>query len=275
MHAVHKSSASHCFHRIIINAHSNILTGHVPGFPPGHSCRLLLSSVIYLWQIYRFLPSSLPKSIERLFHDSPAKSWSIYNEHCWPNHRFPACFVHMLSICTAGLPFSFPRNMPLFREVLSFYGDYQGTAKSWRFPCVISWVGRLFTRLLLLPLLQWLLAISTRAMAAGLAWFLVSWWLGNHLSGLGTDYRQELSHVLWSYSYQRLAVLLGIPSLPGGESALRIPSSVFPFVRNEASYYRRTSALCGYATISLHSATPGGAYYWTIYTLYSILVPER
>ena len=133
---------------------------------------IALSSTL-LWFIFDiYLIPSLPpilESIEPLFHDSPAKSWSIYNEHYWPNHRFPTCFVYMLFICTVSLPFSFPRNMPLFREVLLFYGVCQGTAKSWRSP-VLSRVREIIPLFIALSysLRRSGVTISI-AMAAGLA----------------------------------------------------------------------------------------------------------
>jgi hypothetical protein len=81
---------------------------------------IVLSSSSVTYSLWTSIPSLLPPRIDRasIPHDSPAKSWSIYNEHNWPNHRSSACFVYMPSYI-ASLPFSSPRNMPLFREVLS------------------------------------------------------------------------------------------------------------------------------------------------------------
>jgi hypothetical protein len=95
------------------------------------------------------------------------------------------------SLCIASLPFSFPRNMPLFREVLSFYGDYQGTAKSWRFPCVTLSQGDC------LSVLSFALPYSFVAVAFynlhshGSGPSLVSSILMAGKPPVGTDYRQE------------------------------------------------------------------------------------
>jgi hypothetical protein len=128
----------------LINAHSTILTGHVPGFPPGHST-VVYSYLLWFTLTYTPIPTSipslLPPRIDRasISHDSPAKSWSIQMSITNQITDPPTWLVHMSFLYTASLPFSFPRNIPLFREVLSFYGRvYQGTAKSWRSPYAIS-----------------------------------------------------------------------------------------------------------------------------------------
>jgi hypothetical protein len=71
--------------------------------------------------------------------------------------------------------------------------------------------------------------------------------------------------VLWSYSYQRLAVPLVVPSLRGEKSPVAsivrcLPSEIRRRISEPLPYARS-------ATISLYSATARGAYY-----LYFILV---
>ena len=100
--------------------------------------------------------------------------------------------MHISFLCIASLPFSFLRNILLFREVLSFYGRVcQGTAKSWRSPCAILSQGEYSLSIALsYSLRRSGVAIST-AMAAGLA--LASRILMARKPPVGTDYWQELS----------------------------------------------------------------------------------
>jgi hypothetical protein len=87
---------------------------------------------------------------------------------------------------------------------------------------------------------------------------------GWETSSVGTDYRQQLSRVLWSHSCQRLAVLPVMPSLWG-----RVKRPVASIVRWLPSGMRRREqsiAATNYcpmrnATVSLLSATVEGAYY--------------
>jgi hypothetical protein len=110
----------------------------------------------------------------------------------------PACLMHSIIViyCIISLPFSFPRNIPLFQEVLSSSIAF--------FP--LSWVRE--TVYLSSSLLCG--AVISTAMAAGLA--SVSSILMAGKPPVGTNYRQELS---------RAPLLLPVKDLPVSVSSLR------------------------------------------------------
>jgi len=148
-----------------------------------------------------------------------------------------------------SLPFSFPRNMPLFQEVLSFYSRVcQGTAKLWRSPYAILSQGEYSLSIALLySLCRNSVAIST-AMAAGLA--LVSSIQMARKPPIGTNYRQELSYAPLLLPDRDCRPFRSCRLSRGRVKRLiapcRINSSVFSLCQNEALYvvnYRQTSAL--------------------------------
>jgi hypothetical protein len=166
--------------------------------------------------------------------------------------------------------------MPLFREVLSFYGVCQGTAKSWRFPCVILSQGDYSLSIALsYSLRRSGVAIST-AMAAGLASvssILMAGkttcrdWLPAGTISCATNYcfpdrdcRSFRSCRLCGGRVKRLV------------APCRIDSSVFPFVGTRRRITDEPLPCARNATVSSLSATAGGAY---LRTLYGFSVSER
>jgi hypothetical protein len=126
MYAVHKNSASHCFHRTIINAHSTILIGHVPGFPPGPSCRLPLWLYFIINQL--FFSSFPPRNWSSLYSTTLLLSPDLFIMSI--TDQITEIILLDLCISTVSLPFSFPRKCHYSKK----FSCCQGTAKSWRFP---------------------------------------------------------------------------------------------------------------------------------------------
>jgi hypothetical protein len=111
-------------HRLSINAYSTILTGHVPGFPPGHSTVVFCD----LSDIYSI--SSLPESIEPPFLTALLLSPDPFVISITDQITDPLLALYIRFPAQQAYPSPIPRNMPLFREVLLFYGVCHGTAKS-------------------------------------------------------------------------------------------------------------------------------------------------
>jgi hypothetical protein len=174
------------------------------------------SSVIYLTFI-RFLPSSLPESIEPPFHDSLLLSpdpvvMSITDQITDPLLALCIFFLH--SKPTLLLPEKYatiPRSSLVLRQSLP--GHCQVVA----FPlCYLLSQGdcSLFIALLY-SLCRSGVAIST-AMAAGLAW--ASRILMAGKPPIGTDYRQELSRAPLTTAFLiETVVLFGRAVSAGGE----------------------------------------------------------
>jgi hypothetical protein len=130
----------------------------------------------------------------------------------------PACLVHSIIVvyCTTSLPFSFPRKCHYSEKFSRSYGNYQGTAKSWRSPCAILSQGEYSLSIALsYSLRRSGVAIST-AMAAGLA--SASRILMAGKPPVGTDCRQELSRAPLTTAFlTETAVLSGRAVSAGGE----------------------------------------------------------
>jgi hypothetical protein len=116
----------------------------VPGFPPGHST-VVYSYLLWFTLTYTPIPTSipslLPPRIDRasISHDSPAKSWSIRMSITDQITDPPAWLVHMSFLCTASLPFSFPRKCH-YSEKFSRSTAFARALPSRGVSPVLSWV---------------------------------------------------------------------------------------------------------------------------------------
>ena len=135
------------------------------------------------------------------------------------------------------------------------------------FSYVILSRGAIPPSLCRIPILQWRFVISTEAIGHGsgstVRFQNPDGW---ETSFVGTDYRQEYSVRHYCFLSETCRPS-GRAVSAGGEKPCRIntvvwclPSSGFPFVGNEASTTDKPLPCARSATVSLHSATIGGAY---------------
>jgi hypothetical protein len=172
----------------------------------------------------------------------------------------------MLFICTASLPFSSPRNMPLFREVLS---------SSTAFPPILSQGDCLSVLSFALPYPFAAVAFRNLHSYGSGSSSVSSILMAGKLS-VGTHCRQKLSRAPLVLSCQRPAALPVVPSLLGERAPCASIVRCFPSseIRRRVPSQLPTN-LCPVREAPLSAYTlplQGGA---TFYTSYSIPVPER